>query len=132
MVGLLLPENNTEGDKCSIKTPDSSIQTSRIAGVDAAGLGDSLGAGTGQSTNGEVWEDLGDLDGVMGLCSCQCSCGLCHLARIVAAAPGAAGSWELGQCLGLTQGRAVLTLGGWPHTLSSGRIRGTDAAFCAP
>lgn len=61
MVGLLLPGNNTEGEsKCSIKTPDPSIQTSWIAGLDAA----RLGAGTGQSTDGELWEDV---DGVMGL-----------------------------------------------------------------
>lgn len=85
MVGLLLPENNTEGEKCNIKT-------SWIAGLDAAGLG-------GRHWPKHRWGALGGfggLDGVRGLCSCQCSCGLCHLCHLlrnVVAAPGAAGSW---------------------------------------
>lgn len=48
---------------------DSSIKTSWIAGLDAAGLGESLGAGTDL---GEVWEQWEELDGGMGLCLAPC------------------------------------------------------------
>lgn len=102
MVGLLLPENNTEGKKCSIKTPDSSIQTSWIAGLGGRHWPKHRWGALG----GPGWSDGSVLVPVQlwPLSPCQ-ECG---------GSPGS--SWELGQCLGLIQGRAVLTLGGLaPH-----------------